>query len=102
MKFPACVSSDNLICKHVRSIENFYVDLDNQIPEDVTITAATADTEDDLLEIGDVTIVDEDTIVPGEDDCDDVTLLAGRALIIGLSGGTILDDNHHDEQETIV
>jgi len=71
----------------------FYVDLDNQIkPSDATISSATADSEDEELIIGSVTVVDEDTVISGEDDCDDITLVAGRSVVIELSGGTPSDE----------
>lgn len=93
-----CVQSKNVLCKHVRATRTYYVDLDDYLPDDVTIVSVTADTSDSQLTIEDWSIITEDTVVEANANCDEITLRADRAVLVVLSGGEITDD----DEETIV
>lgn len=95
--FPTCISSTNVICKHVRATKTYYADLNDTLPAGVTLVSVTADTEDAGLTVAAVEIITTNTNVDGAGVCDDVTLIADRAIQITLSGGTPQDDD-----ETIV
>lgn len=86
-----CTLSENLICKHPRSVLTFYADL-SFLPVGVTAVSATADTEDASLAIDAITVLDEDIVVDPYENCDGVQLQSGRALLIVLSGGIPSDD----------
>ena len=86
--FPTCVESENVLCKHVRATRTYYADL-SFLPAGVTVVSATADSADASIIIGSVTVLSTDLIETG---CTEPVLLAGRALLIVLSGGTPSDD----------
>jgi hypothetical protein len=88
-----CVQSKNILCKHVRATRTYYVDLDDYLPDDVTLVSVTADSSDNDLNIDDVQIVTEDTVVEANANCDEITLRADRAVLVVLSGGEITDDD---------
>jgi hypothetical protein len=87
-----CVSSTNVICKHVSASRWFYVNLDF-MPAGVTVVSAEASSEDVTLTVGDPQIVDTTTIVDEDADCGSVTLYANRALAIQIGAGTSDEDN---------
>jgi len=87
-----CVSSNNVICKHVNATRWFYVDLDF-MPAGVTVVSADASSEDITLTVGEPTIVDTNTIVDADADCGPITLVADRALAIQIGDGTSDEDN---------
>lgn len=93
-----CVETKNLLCKHIRSNRTYYVDLDDYLPDGVTIVEADADTEDTLLQVETVEVVAEDTVIEANANCDEITLRAGRAILVVLSGGTATEV----DDETIV
>lgn len=87
-----CVSSTNVICKHVSASRWFYVNLDF-MPAGVTVVSAEASSEDGTLTVGDPQIVDTTTIVDEDADCGHVTLYANRALAIQIGDGTSDEEN---------
>lgn len=87
-----CVSSTNVICKHVSASRWYYVDLDF-MPAGVTVVSAEASSEDDTLTVGEPEVVATNTSIDQNDGCGPVTLVANRALAIEIGGGTIDEDN---------
>lgn len=87
----SCVSSLNLICKHVRATKTFYVNL-NFLPAGVTAVSATADTEDAELGVDVVEVLGEDLTVDPSEGCAGEQLLADRAILVVLSGGVASED----------
>lgn len=87
----SCTSSKNVVCKHVRAEKTYYVDLDNQLPSGVTIDSATAEVSDETIDITEVSVINENDTVQGDDGCT-VNLVADRALLIRIGGGTPSDD----------
>jgi hypothetical protein len=87
-----CVSSNNVICKHVGATRWFYVDLDF-MPAGVTVVSADASSEDITLTVGEPEIIDTNTIVDADADCGPITLVADRALAIQIGDGTSDEDN---------
>lgn len=87
----SCTSSKNVICKHVRAEKTFYVDLDNQLPSGVTIESVTASSEDEALEITEASVVTETETITSDDGCV-TTLVADRAVLVRVTGGTPSDD----------
>ena len=87
-----CVSSTNVICKHVSASRWFYVNLDF-MPAGVTVVSAEASSEDVTLTVGSPEIVDTNTIVDADADCGPITLVADRALAIQIGDGTSDEDN---------
>ena len=85
----SCVTSDNVVCKHVRADKLYYVDLHNQIPPDLTIISASAESDDPLLVIGGVQILPNDLIVGEDELCGAIQLYRLRAILIELAGGTV-------------
>lgn len=86
----SCSSSKNVICKHELADKTFYVDLNNQLPADVTIDSVTAETDDETIEITEASVISEtDTVTV--DGCV-TTLVADRALLVRIAGGTPSDD----------
>jgi hypothetical protein len=86
-----CVESENLVCKHLRSVKTFYVDL-SFLPTGVTAVSATADTADTDLTVDGVQVLDVDTTVDPSQGCAGAQLEAGRAILVILSGGVASDD----------
>ena len=80
----SCVTSDNVVCKHVRADKVYYVDLHNQIPPDLTIISASAESDDPLLVIGGVQILPNDLIVGEDELCGAIQLYRLRAILIEL------------------
>lgn len=91
MSYPTCSQSENIVCKHVRAIKTFYVDL-SFLPADITITEASADTLDGTLTIVSVSVLANDLTVDAYQGCAGAQLEANRAILITLSGGTPSDD----------
>lgn len=92
-EYPSCSTSTNVLCKHPRSRRTYYADL-SFLPEGVIVVGTpTAETGDVLLTVESVEILEEDLDDAG---CAGATLLAGRALLIVLSGGTV------DDEETLI
>lgn len=87
-----CVSSNNVICKHVGATRWFYVNLDF-MPAGVTVVSAEASSEDVTLTVGEPEILDSNITVDADDDCGSVTLVANRALAIQIGDGTSDEDN---------
>ena len=85
--YPGCTSSLNVVCKHVRAVKTFYVNLDF-MPVAVTVISATADTADVSLVVDAVTILDTDTTIDANGQC----LGDDRALLVNLSGGAPSDE----------
>ena len=91
-----CHQTENILCKHVRASKTMYVNLDDRLPQGVDLVSATADTDDADLDIIAVEVVASNTTVQ-DGDCT-VYLVANRAILIKLEGGTVTDD----DSETIV
>lgn len=89
--YPGCTSSENILCKHVRAQKTYYVNLDF-LPEGVTATSATADTNDTDLTIVEASVLDADMTIDESQGCAGDQLLAGRAILVQLSGGESDDD----------
>jgi hypothetical protein len=86
-----CVSSLNLLCKHVRATKTFYVDL-GFLNDGITAISATATTEDASLSIDGVQVLDADLTVDPSQGCAGAQLYANRAILVILSGGVSSDD----------
>jgi hypothetical protein len=98
-----CIQSKNVLCKHVRATRTYYVDLDDYLPDDVTLVSVTADTSDNDLNVDDVQIVEADLVIEANANCDEITLRADRAILVVLSGGEEDEETMTDEdEETIV
>lgn len=89
--YPSCMTSENVVCKHVRSSRTFYVDL-SFLPDGVTAISATADTLDENLEVDGVEVLEDDITVDESQGCAGAQLESGRALLVHLSGGIASDD----------
>ena len=87
----SCNESENVLCKHVRAERTFYVDLDD-LPEDVTVVSGSASSEDVTLVISSVAVIAEDLVIEQTSDCAAKTLIANRAILFTISGGTPSDD----------
>lgn len=91
-----CHQSSNIVCKHARALLTTWVNLDERLPAGVTVSSAQADTEDASLTVENVSVLEENTdIVDG--DCT-VSLMANRAILVQLSGGTA----NTDGEESVV
>ena len=86
-EYPDCYESSNVLCKHSRATITVYVDLDKRLPPLVTVSNPTADPVDATL-----TITDVDTVVESDSGCSGLTLIAGRAIQMTISGGASSDD----------
>lgn len=93
-----CIQSKNVLCKHVRASRTYYVDLDDYLPDNVTIVSASADTDDADLNVDAVEVIAEDLVVEANSNCNEITLIANRAILVVLSDGAITDE----DEETIV
>lgn len=91
-----CHQSANVLCKHVRSIVSTYINLDDRLPPGVEVLSAEADSEDLTLEVVSVEVVDTNTTV-GNGACS-VNLLANRAILVKVAGGSVTSD----DSETIL
>jgi len=91
-EYPDCYESSNVLCKHSRSTVTVYLDLDKRLPPGVTISTPTADPVDATLTVEDVAAVIVDTIVESDSGCIGLTLIAGRAIQMTISGGASSDD----------
>tara|TARA_R110000868_G_scaffold385800_1_gene653827 strand:+ start:960 stop:1259 length:300 start_codon:yes stop_codon:yes gene_type:complete len=69
-----------------------YVDLDKRLPPLVTVLSPTADPVDATLTVTDVATIDVDTLVESDSGCSGLTLIAGRAIQMTISGGASSDD----------
>jgi hypothetical protein len=87
-----CVSSINVICKHVNATLWYYVDLD-WIPSGVTVVSADASSDDDSLTISEPVVLSENVTVDAGTGCGSLTLVADRAIAIEISDGTPDDGN---------
>jgi hypothetical protein len=88
----SCLESTNVICKHVGATKAYYVDL-SFMPAGVTALEADAEAEDATMDIASPEILDSNVTLEDGSDCGPLTLLAGRAIVIVISGGTPDDDN---------
>lgn len=88
-EYPSCVSSENVVCKHVRATKTFYFDLNNVLPVGVTLSTVDADTPDEALGVDAVEILEEDLTVDASQGCAGTQLEGGRAILVVLSGGTV-------------
>jgi hypothetical protein len=93
-----CTQSKNLLCKHVRAERTYYLDLDDYLPAGVTISNPTAESADTNLGIDAIAVVDEDTLIEGSGNCPELTLRAGRAVLVLLSAGTVTEQ----DEETLI
>lgn len=91
-EYPDCYESSNVICKHTRATITVYVDLDKRLPGGITVSSPTAEPADAQLTAEDVAVVSEDTVIEFDSECGGLTLKAGRAIQMTLSGGTPDDD----------
>lgn len=91
-EYPDCYESSNVICKHTRATITVYVDLDKRLPSGITVSSPTAEPADAQLTAEDVAVVSEDTVIESDSECGGLTLKAGRAIQMTLSGGTPDDD----------
>lgn len=90
--YPDCYESSNVLCKHSRATITVYLDLNKRLPPDVTVSNPTADPVDATLTVDDVTTIDVDTVVESDSGCSGLTLIAGRAIQMTISGGASSDD----------
>ena len=90
--YPDCYESSNVLCKHSRATITVYLDLNKRLPPDVTVSNPTADPVDATLTVDDVTTIDVDTVVESDSGCSGLTLIAGRAIQMTISGGEASDD----------
>ncbi len=90
--YPDCYESSNVLCKHSRATITVYLDLDKRLPPDVTVSNPTADPVDATLTVEDVSTIDVDTVVELDSGCSGLTLVAGRAIQMTISGGEASDD----------
>jgi len=88
----SCFESENVVCKHAAASVSFYLDLDHRLQSGVTVTSASASTEDASLTVDLVQVLDEDLSIPGGNSCSPTVLPAGRAILIRLSGGQESND----------
>ena len=91
-EYPDCYESSNVLCKHSRATITVYLDLDKRLPPDVTVSNPTADPVDATLTVTDVATIDVDTVVESDSGCSGLTLIAGRAIQMTISGGSSSDD----------
>ena len=88
-----CVSSTNVICKHVNASLWYYVDLD-WIPAGVTVVSAEASSDDDSLTIGEPVVLSQSVVIDEGNECGgSLTVVANRALAIQIADGTPDDGN---------
>jgi hypothetical protein len=90
--YPDCYESSNVICKHSRATITVYVDLDKRLLPLVTVLNPTADPVDATLNVEDIVTIDVDTVVESDSGCSGLTLIAGRAIQMTISGGASSDD----------
>jgi hypothetical protein len=90
--YPDCYESSNVLCKHSRATITVYLDLNKRLPPDVTVSNPTADPVDEELTVEDVATIDVDTVVESDSGCSGLTLIAGRAIQMTISGGEASDD----------
>lgn len=90
--FPSCINSTNVVCKHVRATKTFYFNLNNSIPNGLTIADATVDTLDPDLQVESWEILENDLTVDETQGCAGTQLEGGRAVLVVLSGGTVSDE----------
>jgi hypothetical protein len=81
-----------VLCKHSRATITVYLDLNKRLPPDVTVSNPTADPVDEELTVEDVATIDVDTVVESDSGCSGLTLIAGRAIQMTISGGEASDD----------
>lgn len=91
-EYPDCYESKNVLCKHSRATITVYLDLDKRLPPDVTVSSPTADPVDATLTVTDVATIDVDTVAESDSGCSGLTLIAGRAIQMTISGGASSDD----------
>jgi hypothetical protein len=91
-EYPDCYESSNVLCKHSRATITVYLDLNKRLPPDVTVSNPTADPVDEELTVEDVATIDVDTVVESDSGCSGLTLIAGRAIQMTISGGEASDD----------
>lgn len=91
-EFSDCYLSEEIVCKHVRDVMTAYVNLNEFLPDGVTVVSGTADTDATDLTLGAVEVVEDDTEIERESDCASLTLYAGRAVSFTLSGGESSND----------
>lgn len=85
---PGCSESLNVVCKHARGTNTFYLDL-SWLPDGVTVSNASATTEDANITIENVEALSADVVDPN---CSTATLTVARAILLLLSGGLPDDD----------
>jgi hypothetical protein len=90
--YPDCYESSNVLCKHSRATITVYLDLNKRLPPDVTVSNPTADPVDATLTVTDVATIDVDTAVESDSGCSGLTLIAGRAIQMTISGGVSSED----------
>lgn len=89
----SCGETDNVICKHASATMTFYLDMNDRLPTGVTITAVAATVSgDETLVVESVGVLDEDLTIQEGTACTERVLLADRAVLVRLSGGTPGDD----------
>ncbi len=91
-EYPSGVESSNVIEKHTRATVTVYLDLNKRLPPDVTVSNPTADPVDEELTVENVATIDVDTVVESDSGCSGLTLIAGRAIQMTISGGEASDD----------
>jgi hypothetical protein len=91
-EYPDCYESSNVLCKHSRATITVYLDLNKRLPPDVTVSNPTADPVDEELTVENVATIDVDTVVESDSGCSGLTLIAGRAIQMTISGGEASDD----------
>jgi len=87
----SCVTAPELLCKHVRATKIFYFDL-NEMPTGVTASNPVVEASDSYVTVGTPEIIATNVTVERPEPCQDVTLIAGRAIKFTLSGGVSSDD----------
>ena len=90
-EYPSGVESSNVIEKHTRATVTVYLDLDKMLEPDLTVSNPTADPVDPELTVEDIATINVDTVVEEREGCAGVTLVAGRAIQMTISGGETSD-----------
>lgn len=91
-----CHQSSNVLCKHALATLTFWVNLDDRLQTGVTVSNPAAECDDPTLEVVDVQVLDADTTIT-DAGCT-VNLLADRAILVQIAGGTESEEG----DETIV
>ena len=98
-----CVDFTGLICKHVNSVERYYIDYGPRLVgalSAVTVSSATATcAADAALVIGTPAVVGSSTVVPTKTGTR--TIAANQGISFLLSAGTVIDESDDPVRITV-